>query len=67
MPLLIFLFGLVVWFAFLLAEEQCLLYEKKTGIETTFSKIGGCYITKDGKTMPYSEFKARAMTNEIKR
>ena len=49
-----------------LARYNCSYYERTTGIETKFNWIAGCYVRSGDRMIPYSEYKARAITNEEK-
>lgn len=43
---------------------ECGYYARQTGSRTEFNIVAGCYVESGGKLIPYSEFKARAITNE---
>lgn len=45
---------------------ECNYYGRVSGIETEFNWIAGCYVRSGNKMIPYSEYKARAITNEEK-
>lgn len=45
---------------------ECNYYERVSGIETEFNWVAGCYVRSGNKMIPYSEYKARAITNEEK-
>lgn len=57
---------LAMIFAFINAAiwYECGYYARQTGLHTEFNIVAGCYVESDGKLIPYSEFKARAITNE---
>lgn len=46
------------------ARYECGYYARQTGVRTEFSIVAGCYVESGDKMIPYSEFKARAITNE---
>lgn len=46
------------------AWYKCGYYARQTELRTEFNTVAGCYVESGGKMIPYSEFKARAITNE---
>jgi hypothetical protein len=56
--------GGVVWGSDALQARSCAIYTEETGIETKYRHFDECYLKTPSGWMPWSEFKARAMTKE---
>lgn len=66
--LALFTLGMIALFiipAILVDAASCRQYERQTGQKTDYVFPGECYVEYQGKKIPYSEFKARAVTNEV--
>lgn len=56
--------GGAVWGADALQARSCSIYTEETGIETKWRHFDECYLKTPSGWMPWSEFKARAITKE---
>lgn len=47
-----------------MSSRSCSIYQEETGTQTKWRHLDECYIKTPGGWMPWSEFKARAITKE---
>jgi hypothetical protein len=64
----VFILGLIiggtVWGVDAMGARSCRIYTEETSIETKWRHFDECYLKTPSGWMPWSEFKARAMTKE---
>lgn len=58
------LLGVILGGADALQARSCSIYTEETGIETKWRHFDECYLKTPSGWMPWSEFKARAITKE---
>ena len=62
--MLVVVIGGLVWGLDTMQARSCGIYTEETGIETKYRSFDECYLKTPTGWMPWSEFKARAMTKE---
>lgn len=56
--------GGAVWGSDAMQARSCAIYAEETSIETKWRHFDECYLKTPSGWMPWSEFKARAVTQE---